>query len=633
MVRGYLKKRRIKKSVEIEDAIMTITEKEQARIETPLARKGLVLMWYLILLVILVISGRIFYLDFIRWTYYIEAANGNSIRQIAIKAPRGEILDKNGYVLASNSPSMDAVIIPSDLPSDQGQQADEARTVASILGLDEGNVVALIESQDLESPDPVLLQENITQDQALILSEKASDLPGVIVDETAIRNYDDGPVFSDIIGYDGKITKKEMDQNHDQDYLMTDYIGKTGLEKSYEAQLRGVHGAKQVEIDSKGDVQNNLETISPTPGDDLILSIDSDLQKKLYDSMAAILQKTNTQQAAAVAIDPQTGGVLAMASLPDFDNNLFAKGISNNDYKNLISDPNLPLFNRATSGEYPPGSTIKPAVAAAALSEGVITPTTIINGQGGAINIGGFRFGDWTSHAPSDVRTAIAQSNDVFFYTVGGGYGGIQGLGMSRMKKYENLFGFGSPTSIDLPTEANGFIPDENWKLRTLGEKWYIGDSYHCAIGQGFVTVTPLQLANYTAAIANGGTLYAPRVVSKIRKPDGQEETVSAPIVRQNFISPDIMQILREGMRQTVTGGTAQILKTMPIAVAAKTGTAQFGTQDKEHSWFISFAPYDHPTIAMAVIVEGGGEGNSAALPVTQAVYQWYFTQDKNSSQ
>jgi penicillin-binding protein 2 len=410
---------------------------------------------------------------------------------------------------------------------------------------------------------------------------------------------------------------------------MTDYIGKSGIEKTYEKELRGKYGAKQVEIDSMGDVKKYIGEIAPQAGNDLILNIDQELQKNLYDSLAGILEKTGTKTAAAVAIDPRNGGVLAMVNFPSYDN-MFARGITNDEYRAIINDKSLPLLNRAVNGEYPPGSTVKPAIASAALSEGVITPSTIIDGLGGSLNIGSYRFGDWKAHGPSDVRVAIAESNDIFFYTIGGGYGNIEGLGMSRMRKYYNLFGFGEKTGIDLPSESTGLIPDEQWKIDKIGERWYVGDSYHAAIGQGFVTATPLQLADYAAALANGGVLYKPHIVNRIKKSDGQEQFIAPEVVRKNFISQDIMNVVREGMRQTITSGTAQTLKDLPVSSAGKTGTAQFGTEDKTHGWFISFAPYENPTIAMVVLVEGGGEGHSSALPVTHDVYQWYFSRNND---
>lgn len=627
MFGNYFHRKKILRGTEIEDSIMTVTQKEKAIIETPFTQNGLRTGWIFMAIILALLAARVFYLDILRGNYYADLSRGNRIRLLTIKAPRGKIMDKFGSVLVSNIPSMDVVIIPSDLPENPDDRKREAEVVAGVLDMDLGNVETALEGQNRKSTDPVLLKENITEDQALILAEKDKGMPGINVENTAIRSYESGTIFAPIIGYDGKITRAELEGN--AGYSLTDYIGKTGLEKYYEKDLKGKNGAKQVEVDSAGNSKKNLGSIEPIAGNDLFLNIDEGLQKKLYDSLSSVMEKTATRTAAAVAIDPRNGGVLALVSLPGFDNNLFAEGISSDDYGKLIADKNLPLFNRVISGEYPPGSTIKPAIAAAALSEGTITPETIINGQGGSINIGGFRFGDWKAHAPSDVRTAIAESNDVFFYTVGGGYGGIQGLGMDRMKKYENLFGLGSLTGIDLPGEATGFIPSEQWKLDKIGEKWYIGDSYHCAIGQGFVTVTPLQLANYIATVANGGTLYQPRIVNRIQKNDGTAENIPPTVIRKDFISSEVMRVVREGMRKTVTDGTAQPLKNLPVAVAGKTGTAQFGSDGKTHGWFASFAPFDNPEIALVILAEGGGEGHSTGVPVTKEVYDWYFNRNK----
>ncbi|MFA7209081.1 MAG: penicillin-binding protein 2 [Parcubacteria group bacterium] len=623
----YFNRRRMAKGMEIEDSIMTVTEKEEAVMETPFKRQGLDVLWFVMIFFIGALMTRVAYLDIVKGGYYSDVSKGNRIRSIVIKAPRGKILDRGGQVLAGNIPSIDAVIVPIDLPDEPGLRIGIAGQVAEILKLEKGNVETAIESQNRKSSDPILLAENITQEQALLLAEKAKDLPGISVDNTAIRNYEDSNIFSTIIGYDGKITREEM--NRDTSYVMTDYIGKTALEKKYEKELRGVPGAKQVEVDSMGNMKKNLGIINPQAGNDLVLNIDAGLQKKLYDSMANILETTGTRTAAAVAIDPRNGGVLAMVSFPNYDNNLFARGISNDEYQAIISDKDLPLLNRAVDGEYPPGSTLKMSIAAAALSEGTISPSTIIDGMGGSINIGTFRFGDWKAHAASDVRTAIAESNDIFFYSIGGGYGNIAGLGMGRMKKYDNLFGFGSPTGIDLPGESTGFIPDEQWKSDKFKEKWFIGNSYHASIGQGYITATPLQLANYTASLANGGTLYSPKIVSQIKKSDGQSEYINPSIIRKDFIDKSVMQVIREGMRKTVTDGTAQPLKDLSVEVAGKTGTAQFGGEGKTHGWFVSFAPYDNPEIALAIIAEGGGEGHSSGVPVTKEVYDYYFNRGK----
>ncbi|HOX11154.1 MAG TPA: penicillin-binding protein 2, partial [Candidatus Moranbacteria bacterium] len=609
--------------MEIEDYVIMATEKEAARMEKPLKKKWFDVLWWAIIISMLILAGRVFFLTVIKGAYYRDISKGNSIRSVVINAARGRILDRGGAVLVNNVPSMDAVIVPAYLPKDEKKVKELSKEIATVLKMNEEEVQDKLEKSNSNSLNSVLLKENISQDESLILLEKSNNIPGISIEKTAIRSYPDGPIFSHILGYEGKITKEELGKN--KGYLLTDYIGKEGIEKSYEQYLRGVHGAIQIEVDSVGNIKREVGIINPKAGNDLVLSIDGALQKKIYDSLNDILLKTQTKTAAAVAINPQNGEVLALVSIPSYDNNLFAQKISNADYSKLINDSNLPLFNRAISGEYPPGSTIKPAIATAALSEGTITPSTIISGLGGRLYIGSYSFGDWKAHGPSDVRTAIAESNDIFFYTIGGGYGNIQGLGMNRMKKWYNLYGFGEMTGIDINGEADGLIPDEQWKLEKFKEKWSIGNSYHAAIGQGYITATPLQIANYTAAIANGGTLFKPHIVSQIKKSDGTILPVRSQTIRSGFVSNDVLSVVREGMRKVITDGTAQPLKDMPIEVAGKTGTAQFGTGDQTHGWFTSFAPYNNPQIAMLVLVEGGGEGHSSALPVTKEVYEWYF--------
>lgn len=624
----FFNKRRMARGMEIEDSILSgsvslDSDQEKGALEIPIEKKGLHIFWYALVLGFLGLMLRVFYLDVIRGEYYAEISKGNRIRSLVIKAPRGKIIDKTGNVLASNISSVDVILIPSDLPPEEEKKQVIAESLGKILEIDAGLLGETLKKLNAKSLNPILVKENITRDQSLIILEKRKNLPGIILENTAIRHYENGLIFSHIIGYEGKITQGELAEN--PEYLMTDYIGKTGIEKAYEKELKGVYGLFQMEVDSLGEIKKNLGTINPQPGNDLILNIDEGLQKKIYDSLVNILEKTGTQTAAAAAINPQNGKVLALVSLPSFDNNLFARGISSIEYQAIINNKSLPLFNRVVAGEYPPGSVIKPAVAAAALSEGTITPDTIIDGLGGNLAVGNFNFRDWKAHAPSDVRTAIAESNDIFFYTIGGGYGNIEGLGMNRMKKYANLFGLGNLSKIDLPGEMPGLIPDEEWKMEKIGERWYTGDSYHAAIGQGFITVTPIQLANYTAALANGGTLFSPKIVNSIRKASGEEKFIIPEILGKN-IAPDwIMQIVREGMRQTVTSGTGIALNNLPFTVAGKTGTAQFGSENKTHAWFIAFAPFENPEIAMVVLVEGGGEGNSSSVPVTKEVLQWYF--------
>lgn len=614
------------KGFEIDDAVLTVTEREAARIEYPLDRRVLWAVLIVFLTGSLVLAGRVFFLSVVHGREYAVIAERNSTRSLIVPAPRGIIYDRRGTALVRNVPDMSLIMIPADLPRDQGERDVIRGRLTDMFSWKDRDPGQIFSQIDINSIMPVLLLEHVTEDQALLFEPRSREFPGVSLLATAERDYVDSTIFSHIIGYEGKIQKDELADR--PGYLMTDSIGKQGLEKSYEETLRGTHGRIQMEVNATGKSKRDLGVVAPRPGSDLILNIDAELQKKAFDVLETTLKSQELKEGALVAIDPRDGAVLALVSYPSFDNDLFSGGIASDQYALLANDPDKPLFNRVTAGEYPPGSTIKPFLASAGLAEGTITENTQVESRGG-ISVGRFTFGDWKAHGFTDVRRAIAVSSDVFFYAVGGGWGGVQGLGMDRMKKYENLFGFGQRTGIDLSGESDGFIPDPAWKKEKIGERWYIGDDYHAAIGQGFVLATPIQLASGLAAIANGGTLYEPHVVSQVRTPDGKTVPLSPKVIRSRFIDGHILEVVREGMRQTVTEGTAQPLKTLPVPVAGKTGTAQFGSEDKTHGWFESFAPYDDPRIVMVVLVEGQGEdGGYNAVPITEEIYKWYFSRD-----
>lgn len=612
------------RGMEIDDAVLTITEKDAARLEAPLHR-GLA-RWFRILcaIVLVLLGARVFFLNVVKGGYYQDVAVRNSVRNVLLSAPRGLIFDRYGKQLVRNVPSMELLATPGDLPTSEEERQSMIERLRSFIAFDSDEWEALLRSAGGTFSAPIVLKPSLTQDETLIFSARAAEFPGISLERSAVREYQDGLIFSHILGYEGKIRKEELAEY--PDYLPIDSIGKQGIEKSYESELRGKRGADRVEVDSRGAVKKALGVFEPEPGSDLILNIDADLQKKLFDSLSVALDTAGLRKGAAVAMDPRDGSVLALVSLPSFDNNLFAGGIDSANYAGLIEDDAIPLFNRAIAGEYPPGSTIKPFLASAALAEGVVTPNTQIESRGG-ITVAGFSFGDWKVHGFTDVRHAIAVSSDVYFYSVGGGYGNIRGLGMEKMDAYEQRFGFGSETGIDVPGEKTGFLPTAEWKEKKFGERWYIGDTYHASIGQGFVLATPLQLADATSAVANGGTLWKPRVVGQIRDRDGTLRSMAPEALRRNVIDPSILKTVREGMRMTVTEsvGTAQSLASLPVAVAGKTGTAQFGTEKKTHGWFESFAPYEYPTIVLVVLIEGQENEGYFAVPVTKDVLSWYF--------
>ncbi len=491
----------------------------------------------------------------------------------------------------------------------------------------------------------MVLAKNIERSAALILESLIKDWPGWRLEKNPCRQYIAASYFSHILGYIGQVSSVDLEEY--PDYSLDDHIGKIGLELQYESLLRGQPGQEQIEVDFSGKTQSLLATKPAQSGQGLVLHIDMELQKKVYQSLEKMLEQLGLKKgAAAVAMDPQNGGILALVSLPSFDNNLFAQGISQADLAVLKNNSEKPFLNRALAGQYPPGSTVKPLIAAAALEEAIIKPEQQINCQGG-LSIAHqyesqiiYHYPDWKTHGLTDIIKAIAQSCNVFFYTIGGGYDQIDGLGVNRIKKYLQYFGLGQASQIDLPHEEIGLIPDQEWKKETKpNEDWYLGDTYHLAIGQGDILVTPLQLTSAIASLANNGTLYQPQLVAQIIDSNsGPEQTrygtgkdivedIPAKVIRQEFIKPENIKTVQEGMRQAVLTGSARALAGLAVKVAGKTGTAQFGASGETHAWFVGYAPYEKPQIVLTILIEGGGSGDRVAVPVAKEVLEWYFKQ------
>ena len=351
-------------------------------------------------------------------------------------------------------------------------------------------------------------------------------------------------------------------------------------------------------------------------GTDIILTVDLKAQEKLAQILSARMIEFKVERAAAIALDPRDGSILALISLPSFDDNIFTSQFDENKYRELIQNPNKPLFNRAIAGEYPPGSTFKLIVAAGALEEGNVDKNTTVLSTGG-IRIGEWFFPDWLAggHGTTNVTRALAWSVNTYFYAVGGGAQNITGLGLEGLAKYANLFHLGQPTQIELPGEASGFFPSAAWKLNEKNEAWYLGDTYHLSIGQGDLLVTPLQMAQWTAFFANSGTLYQPHLLSG-----------NVHVIDKNFISSKNIEIVRKGLRDTVTLGSARSLNSLPVTIAGKTGSAQFASNKKPHGWFTGYAPAEAPTIVLTVLMEEG-DGSNSAVPVAREFLDWYFTQ------
>ncbi|MEA1926220.1 MAG: penicillin-binding protein 2 [Patescibacteria group bacterium] len=597
-----------------------------------LIKKNSLIIIALIALALTVLLVYSFYIQIVKGSYYKDIAENNRIREMVIRAPRGLIKDSKGTILARNIPNYEVVFVPAHLSQKSPEKERAFEMLSSLLSMNVNEIKATIPEESANDKKTYLLKEDVSPEVALEIIERANELSGIYIGKTARRQYVDGSIFSHMIGYDGKVTKEELKGN--PFYIMTDYIGKNGVEYSYESYLHGQHGIRRFEVYSDNSIKEDLGVINPTQGKTLILHVDADLQRHINNVLGALLEKNeDATGAVVVALDPRNGGVRALVNIPSYDNNLFAKKITTNEYQDLISDRHKPLLNRAISGEYPPGSTFKPMIAAIGLQEGVITKHTSLNCPG-SIRIGEWIFPDWKTHGHTDVKKAIAESCDVFFYAVGGGWNNISGLGINKMNRYCEIFGFGDILGIDLPGEAAGNMPDEDWKFKKFGEKWYIGDSYHAAIGQGFVAVTPLQLASAIATIANGGTLYRPHVADAIIDiRTGKERKIKPEIIEDNFIAKENIRIVQEGMRETVAGssGSGRSLNSLKITSAGKTGTSQFGNEDKTHSWYVAFAPYENPEIAMVVLFEGGGDGHSWAVPAAKEILKWYFDEERGT--
>jgi penicillin-binding protein 2 len=606
-----------------------ITEK---KFEVPLPIGTLQLLLVFSLVLILVLFAKTFQLQVIDNKEFLAQANENKFIISSIRAERGVIYDKNMEQLISNQPSFDLILDKKNLSADEKGRDKNLKEVAEILGEDFREFKKKIE----ESPkDTVLVSENLNHQNLIILETKINDLAGFRIEQNSTRSYKDGNIFSQIIGYTGKINSEEL-KSSPEIYSVFDYVGREGLEKSYEEILRKNPGKIISERDALGNVISKKVVSSPESGKSLVLWLDADLQRKITEELDKVLKSVGSEAGAAIAIDPKTGGVLSLVSIPSFDNNVFNKGSNPKIIEDLLNDPQEPLFDRAIAGGYPTGSTIKPLIASAALEEKIIKPEKEINCQG-FIDIPNpydptnpTRKSDWAVHGSTDMRKAIAESCDVYFYTVGGGYGNQEGLGPSRIKKYLELFGLGSQTGIDLPGEKKGFIPDPAWKKSYFQNKsdqiWRDGDTYNLAIGQGYLLVSPLQVATSFASIANNGKLLKPQLVKEIIDSDKNVVEEFAPqVLRENFIDPENLQIVREGMREAVTYGSSVTLNDLPVKAASKTGTAEVGNGNY-HNWVTVFAPYDDPQIVLTIVIENVERLQAAALPVAKSVLNWYFT-------
>jgi len=607
------------------EAELGLSEK---KLEVPLLKKILQGLLIFSFILILILFGKTIQLQVVEGKNLSALSEKNKFIIHQIQAERGVIYDKNLNQLVFNWPSFDLVCQNTDWENKNEEEKD--KILKEISEITKKNFEEL--KQKIEEGEDLIV-ENLDHQTLIILETKIGELPGFRIEQNPIRYYPDGRTISHLIGYTGKIKSEEL-KAAPEFYTISDYIGRDGLEKSYEEILRKNPGKLKIERDAQGHIISKETIQLPESGKSLVLWLDSELQKKIQEELEKEIKIVGAKGGVAVALDPKTGGVLALVSYPSIDNNLFSKRISQEEWKEIEEDPLKPLFNRAIAGTYLTGSTIKPLIASAALEEKIISPEKKINAQGKILVQDQWNpekiweYKDWAVHGWTDIRKAIAQSVNVYFYTIGGGYGDQKGLGPTKIKEYLEKFGWNQKTGIDLPGEAEGFIPDKEWKKKTFPNDpgWWDGDTYNLSIGQGFLQITPLEVAASFVSIANGGKLLQPQVVKEIidSKKNPIEE-IKPKVIRENFIKPENLQIVREGMRQAVTSGSATgWLDQLRVPAAAKTGTAELG-KEFYNNWVTVFAPYEDPKIVLTIIIENVKGVQTAALPVAKAVLEWYF--------
>lgn len=590
----------------------------------------------LVLVVLSVLCIRLFYLQGVQGQELREQAEGNRLREQRIAAARGVFFDRSGLQLVKNVPDFKIVLNPKDLPRNQADLQAAIQQISDVTHISVENLQQTISHTPVSQPS-VTLQEHLEYQTAIQLMIEFQNLPGIRIETSFKRSYAGGQAWSSVLGYMGKISSDEWEDllSQNKNYSFDSLIGKTGLEASYEDMLRGLDGQRMVEVNAKGKEQAVVSSHEAVAGQNVTLTIDNQLQQAAQQSLDAMLEKKQAPGGAAVVLDVASGEVLALVTAPTFDHEWFARGITLDEYSSLVSDERHPLINRAISGEYPSGSTFKPVVAAAGLAEGVITPSSTVTSVGG-LEINGSFFPDWRAggHGVTDVRKALADSVNTFFYLLGGGDNETTtGLGVERIVEYAKKFGLSEILQIDLPGEQPGFLPSKAWKEEVKNELWYLGDTYHLAIGQGDILVTPLQVAAYTMTMANGGSVWKPHVVKSISSPDGKNtQDIIPQALHSEVVAEQHLTVVRQGMRQAVTSGSARALGSVAWPLAAKTGTAEHAGSDIPHSWITVFGPYDQPEVVVTVIIEEGGEGTEAALPVARDILNFYISQQSTSS-
>ncbi len=600
--------------------------------EFPQSRIKLLIFIFFLILVLLFL--KIFDLGFLNYSENKNKALANASRIYPIKPFRGLIYDIHSRPLAWNSPSFDILIDP------QNFNKEDINNILNIIAENDEKLKHQLKEKiskiNFKSSENQLLITSTEVEKIFELKNKLINFNGWHIELNPRRTYHKSSGLSHILGYLGKNSKEEKNISKTNFYF-NEPVGKTGLELTYDQDLKGLTGKKKNEVDALSNFKKETILLEPKDGHSLILNINLDYQTHLYNLLKISMERSDVFGLAAILTDLK-GRIISMVSLPEYDNNLFIDLInptveSKNNSKKIITtlnDSNNPLFNRAISGEYFPGSTIKPLIAAAALEEKIINNNTIINSSENIEIISHYdknkiyRFKDWRPHGPINLNKALAFSSNIFFYTIGGGNKdkNFKGLGVDSIESYLKSFNLGKSLNIDLPNEKTGFVPSASWKEKTFKEKWFIGDTYNLSTGEAYLLATPLQMTMAITAIINGGKIYRPYLVSKIIDNNNNTVKIFEPkIISELPIKHENLKLIKEGMKSAAQYGTANVLSNLAKAVGAKTGTAQLG--QIKRSWTIAFAPYDNPELVLTILIEGGTGGGSTVAPIIKDFFEW----------
>ena len=602
--------------------------KEQRFVREIMASKRrILLLSFVVGAIFFLLLLRLWHLQILSADDYRSLSENNRLRFVPVAASRGAIMDRNGKVLVSNRPSFSLAVVPQEV-KDKEALLDQ---LASLLTLDRGELAERWEKNlGRARYYPIVLASNITRDQVEIIEENLLRLSGVEIEMKPVREYSSGILAAHLLGYIGEVSEDEMNRKEYEDYNSGDYIGKNGIERSWEQELHGSDGGRQLEVDAHGRVLRTISETYSTVGNSVILTIDANVQKNAE-------RIFGDQAGAAVAMDVNNGEILAFVSNPGFDPALFSGKLPAIKWKEYLDDIRHPLENKALSGQYPPGSIFKIITALAGLEEGKINESTSVNCTG-SYDLGTSTFKCWNKHGHgiTNLKKSLRESCDVYYYQLG------EQLGVDHIAATAKKFRLGSPLGIGLNYEKPGMIPSAEWKQKRFGKRWYPGETLSVAIGQGYVLMTPIQMVSMIATVANEGTIYRPRLLKRIVDSDGKLLKEFKPeILGSTGISADKFRLIKQGLYAVVNdaGGTGAAARLGDIKVAGKTGTSQviklrdskLGTpyQYRDHALFVAFAPYDKPEIAVAVVVEHGKHGGSAAAPIAGRILRAWFNTKK----